>query len=113
MGCFKGDIEFVKILLNVGANPNTFSEDGVTPKWRANDFGLVEIEYLLDCFGGKIQTNEKFNSTAFLVFNNIIEQNLPNEDLNKGLSKDNLQTTKKKWRKFWNDNACENKTLFN
>jgi ankyrin repeat protein len=45
---FRGDIELVKILLEAGAEPNVFSSDGVTPKWRAQDFGLVEIYELID-----------------------------------------------------------------
>ena len=78
---FRGDIDFVKILLNAGANPNIFSDDGVTPKWRAKDFGLVDTEKLLDGFGGKVLTNAEFNRTAFSIFKSIIEQPLPQEEL--------------------------------
>ncbi|MEO6233285.1 MAG: ankyrin repeat domain-containing protein [Ferruginibacter sp.] len=77
---FRGDLEFVNILLEAGANPNVFSSDGVTPKWRARDFGLVEIDKLLDSFGGKVLTNEHFDRIAFSVFNNLIGQTLPEED---------------------------------
>jgi ankyrin repeat protein len=49
---FRGDIEAVETLLRGGANPNVFAIDGVTPKRRAADFGLDEIEELLSEFGG-------------------------------------------------------------
>jgi ankyrin repeat protein len=45
---FRADIDFVKLLLEAGANPNILSADGVTPKWRARDFCLDEIDKLLD-----------------------------------------------------------------
>lgn len=77
---FRGDIEFVKLLLEAGANPNILSSDGVTPKWRARDFCLDDIEHLLTSFGGKISTNQNFNRTAFSVFSNLLEQPLPDED---------------------------------
>jgi ankyrin repeat protein len=96
---FRGDIDFVKMLLDAGANPNILSFDGVTPKWRARDFGLVEIDKLLDSFGGKIITNEDFDRTSFSVFNNAIGQPIPIEDTveEKSIS----EMPKKKWWKFW------------
>ena len=100
---FGGDIDFVKILLDAGANPNIFSDDGVTPKWRAKDFGLVDIEKLLDDFGGKILTNEEFDRTSFSVFNSIIGQTLAKEDLEKNGNKYKKATTRKGWWKFWKD----------
>ena len=53
---FGGYYEIVKILLEAGANPNIISEDGVTPIWRAQDFGFTEIENLF------IFYNKKLNS---------------------------------------------------
>ncbi len=96
---FRGDVEFVKILLQAGANPNVFSTDGVTPKWRARDFGLVEIDELLQVFGGKILTNENFDRTSFLVFNNAIEQALPKDDLVNDKAGNSVKT--KTWWRFW------------
>ena len=90
---FRGDIDLVKLLLEAGANPNIFSADGVTPKWRARDFGLIEIDKLLGNFGGKILTNENFDKVSFSVFNKAIGQPLPANDIVKE------KTTKKKsWR---------------
>jgi len=66
---FRGDFEIAQILLSVGANPNVFAQDGVTPRWRANDFGLTEIEALIIKFGGHIDTNEKFDKKSFWIFN--------------------------------------------
>jgi ankyrin repeat protein len=78
---FRGDIEIVAILLKAGADPNVFSGDGVTPKWRANDFGLIEIEDLLTLFGGRIDTNNQFNDIAFKLFHNeVLEIPLPIKD---------------------------------
>ena len=98
---FSGDIDLVKILLEAGANPNILSSDGVTPKWRAKDFGLIEIDELLNSFGGKLLTNEDFDKTSFSVFNNIIGQPLPENDFNN--SKENIQqyNQRKKWWKLW------------
>ena len=100
---FRGDIDFVKVLLEAGANPNILSTDGVTPKWRAKDFYLVDIDNLLDSFGGKVLTNEKFDRTSFSVFNSIIGQSLPHEDLDKNANKDRKISNKKRWWKFWKD----------
>jgi ankyrin repeat protein len=55
---FGGYYDIVKVLLEAGANPNVYSGDGVTPKWRARDFGLVEIESILSAYGGVISTND-------------------------------------------------------
>ena len=77
---FRGDIDLVKILLDEGANPNILSDDGVTPKWRARDFGLSDIEDLLDKYEGKILTNEDFDRNSFTIFNNAIGLELPEEE---------------------------------
>ena len=77
---FRGDIDFVKLLLEAGADPNILSSDGVTPKWRARDFGLVEIDKILDNFGGKIITNKEFDRNAFMAFSQLIGQPIPKED---------------------------------
>ena len=77
---FGGYEDIVQILLEAGANPNIFSEDGVTPKWRARDFGLVEIELLFTRYGGRIDTNENFNRNAFRLFNEAIGLPLPQEE---------------------------------
>lgn len=77
---FGGYTDIVQALLEAGANPNIFSDDGVTPKWRARDFGLVEIELLLSQYGGRIDTNENFNRNAFQVFNEAIGLPLPKEE---------------------------------
>jgi ankyrin repeat protein len=45
---FTGDIEIVRRLLEMGADPNRPSSTGETPLWHAeNDFGLTEIAKLL------------------------------------------------------------------
>ena len=75
-----GDTDMARILLEAGANPNILSSDGVTPKWWARDFGLLEIELLLDVYGGKILTNDDFNRAAFSAFNKLMGQSLPEED---------------------------------
>jgi len=77
---FGGYIDIVKYLLEIGSSPNTCSDDGVTPKWRAQDFGLTEIENLLSAYGGVISTDEKFDDISFNIFNNAIGQSLPSED---------------------------------
>ena len=97
---FRADIDFVKILLEAGANPNIFSADGVTPKWRAKDFYLNDIDNLLDTFGGKVLTNEEFDRTSFSVFNSIVGQTLPQENLSESANK-NKKMTAKRWWKFW------------
>lgn len=76
---FGGYLDIVKALLEAGANPNIFSGDGVTPKWRARDFGLNELEDLLTLYGGKIATNEQFNRGAFQAFNELLGNPLPEE----------------------------------
>jgi ankyrin repeat protein len=43
---FGGHEALVELLLVAGANPNVFSADGVTPCWRAVDFGLGGVERL-------------------------------------------------------------------
>ena len=96
---FRGDVNFVKILLEAGANPNILSSDGVTPKWRARDFGLIEIDKLLESFGGKILTNDDFDRNSFSIFNKAIGQPLPNEDIVNEKSERVIE--KKKWWKFW------------
>lgn len=50
---FGGYLDIVEYLLEKGANPNIIADDGVTPLWRAKDFGLIEIENLLIKYGGK------------------------------------------------------------
>jgi ankyrin repeat protein len=77
---FGGYYDIVKVLLEAGANPNTISEDGVTPKWRAQDFGLEEIENLLTLHGGKVKTDSRFDRTSFSIFNTAIGQPLPKEE---------------------------------
>jgi ankyrin repeat protein len=52
---FGGYYDIVQALLESGANPNIISEDGVTSRWRAQDFGLIEIEKLLISYGGKVE----------------------------------------------------------
>jgi ankyrin repeat protein len=77
---FGGYEDIAQALLEAGADPNIFSEDGVTPKWRARDFGLVEIEQLLTEYGGIIDTNERFDRNAFQLFNELIGLPLPQEE---------------------------------
>lgn len=77
---FGGYKDIVKILLEAGANPNVISKDGVTPKWRAQDFGLHEIEQLLASHGGKVSTDPNFDKTSFSIFNKAIGQPLPKEE---------------------------------
>jgi ankyrin repeat protein len=55
--------DIVKALLEAGADPNVISKDGVTPKWRAQDFGLMQIEQLITSYGGKVQANDNFDTT--------------------------------------------------
>ena len=77
---FRGYFDIVKVLLNAGANPNIISKDGVTPKWRAQDFGLEEIENLLTAHGGKVDTGSDFDRTSFSIYNAAIGQPLPKEE---------------------------------
>ncbi|MFT3823794.1 MAG: ankyrin repeat domain-containing protein [Chitinophagaceae bacterium] len=95
---FRGDIELVQILLTAGADPNIFSSDGVTPKWRAKDFYLTEIDRLLEKYGGKVMTNEDFDGVSFAIFNDAIGQPLPEEDADGRPEKSNRE---RKWWKFW------------
>jgi ankyrin repeat protein len=90
---FRGDIDLIKILLDGGANPNILSDDGVTPKWRARDFGLSDVEELLSNYGGKILTNEDFDRISFTVFNNAIGLDLPEEDNDNKKDEDNNNIT--------------------
>jgi ankyrin repeat protein len=80
---FGGYEEIVQALLEAGANPNAFAADGVTPKWRANDFGLVKIELLLASYGGLVATNNKFDRNAFCAFNELMGLPLPREEPSK------------------------------
>jgi len=77
---FGGYTDIVQYLLEAGADPNSYAKDGVTPKWRARDFGLIEIEQLLAQYGGEIATNEDFNSNAFQLFNDLMGVPLPKEE---------------------------------
>lgn len=72
--------DIVMALLESGANPNVISDDGITPKWSAADFGLTRIEQLLTKFGGKITTNDKFDKTSWSVFKSVLGQTLPKEE---------------------------------
>lgn len=69
--------DIVQALLEAGANPNSFSGDGVTPKWRARDFGLHHIEVLLATYGGKVLTNAQFNGPATTIFYEVCGLPLP------------------------------------
>lgn len=81
---FGGYEDIVKVLLEAGANPNVLSKDGVTPKWRAQDFGLMEIEQLLTSYGGKAYTDDNFDRTSFSIFNKAIGQPFPKEEKQAG-----------------------------
>lgn len=72
-----GYLDIVELLLSAGANPNTMSSQGYTPKWSAADFGLKEIEVLLTSFGGKIATNENFDNVSWSVFKDFLGQQMP------------------------------------
>src|SRR5476651_1627602 len=76
----RGDIDTVKQLLEAGSNPNTLSGGGFTQRWSAVDFGLLEIEQLLDSYGGKVKTGDGFDRTSWTVFKSIIGQSLPEEE---------------------------------
>lgn len=78
---FGGYYDVVECLLKAGANPNVLSGDGVTPKWRAQDFGLTKIEELLTQYGGKVLTDSHFDRGAFSAFNNFMSQHLPEEEI--------------------------------
>ena len=77
---FRGDIEAVETLLGAGANPNVFATDGVTPKWRAVDFGLDEIEELLSKFGGKVLTDECYDKVMFSALGEVFGQEPPMDE---------------------------------
>jgi FOG: Ankyrin repeat len=51
---FGGYYEIVEALLKAGANPNIISDDKVSARWRAKDFGLIEIEKIIAEYGGVI-----------------------------------------------------------
>jgi len=78
---FRGDTDIVRLLLEAGADPNIMANDGVTPKWRACDFGLTDIENLLTSFGGIISTDNNFDSKSFGIFNGIIGNRLPENEV--------------------------------
>lgn len=69
--------DIVQVLLEAGADPNTFSSDGVTSKWRAQDFSLHHIEILLATYGEKALTDNRFDSTAFTAFYQALGWSLP------------------------------------
>ncbi len=52
LAVFRGDLEAVELLLLHGADPNCPSDDGLSPLWYAEDFGLEEVEDLLRRHGG-------------------------------------------------------------
>jgi len=76
----RGDIEIVSILLKAGADPNIISSDGFTPKWSAVDFSLTEIIDVLNKYGGKVITDDKFNRTLWSIFKGAIGESLPEEE---------------------------------
>lgn len=99
---FRGDLETVEILLNAGADPNVIASDGVSPRWRANDFGLIEIEQLLERFEGKILTSEDFDRKSFSVFSSILAKDLPKEENTaKKKNKHHITWVLQKWRAKW------------
>ncbi|MFB0496642.1 ankyrin repeat protein [Mucilaginibacter sp. OAE612] len=76
----RGDLDIVELLLRSGANPNVICSDGYTPKWSAADFGLYEIELLLDSYGGKILTDHNFDRVSWSVFKSFVGEPMPEED---------------------------------
>jgi ankyrin repeat protein len=50
---FRGGYECAELLLRYRADVNAISDDGVSPLWRAEDFGLDNIAALLRSYGGK------------------------------------------------------------
>ncbi len=97
---FRGDIELVEILLKAGANPNVISDDGVTPRWRAMDFGLEEIEELLERFGGVIQDEIiDLESGRVRNLNDSLREKMAGQT---NLYKEEFpaRDTKRKWWKF-------------
>ena len=77
---FGGHVDVAEVLLDAGADPNVMSGDGVTPCWRAVDFGLTEIETLIRAHGGKVATGPSFDRVSFSIFGNSIGQPIPEED---------------------------------
>jgi len=75
-----GYYDIVKILLEAGANPNILSTNGFSPKWSAMDWGLVEITELLNSYGGKVITNDRFDKTSWSVLKNALGQSLPKKE---------------------------------
>jgi ankyrin repeat protein len=96
-----GDLDIVELLLRSGANPNTMCSQGYTPKWSAADFGLHEIELLLNSYGGKIFTDHNFDSVSWSVFKSIVNEPMPVEEQSaSGL----MNFIKRYWNKFKNRN---------
>jgi ankyrin repeat protein len=77
---FRGDEPLVDLLLASGADPNVFSRDGVTPCWRAVDFGLTAIEQRIRAHGGRVATSDAFDRASFSAFGAVIGQPIPRED---------------------------------
>ena len=50
---FGGYYEIAELLLKNGADPNAIATDGVSPLWRAEDFGLEGIAELIRQYGGE------------------------------------------------------------
>lgn len=97
----RGDLDIVELLLRSGANPNTMCSQGYTPKWSAADFGLHEIELLLNSYGGKILTGHNFDRVSWSVFRSIVNEPMPVEEQSAlGL----MNFIKRYWNKFKNRN---------
>ncbi|MDN5287229.1 MAG: ankyrin-like [Mucilaginibacter sp.] len=76
----RGDYDMVKVLLEGGADVNVLSTQGFTPKWSAIDCGLNEIIELLNSYGGKVITDDRFDRTSWTVFKSALGQSLPEEE---------------------------------